>query len=191
MIKSKKDYKEYVAFEKKKYNVSFIDRIFKVSELSTIWNLQLRLRKTEYYKNCNKKVRYIISMVKLKKIEKKYAIHIPLNTCDKGLKIMHIGPIMINGNARIGENAVLHVNTAIVAGGTNDYTPVLGDNIIVGIGAVILGNVRLANNIAIGANAVVNKSFYEDNITIAGVPAKKISNHGSEEWNSKPKNLDL
>lgn len=37
----------------------------------------------------------------------------------------------------------------------------------------MLGDVRLADNIAVGANAVVNKSFDEENIAIAGVPAKK------------------
>ena len=41
-------------------------------------------------------------------------------------------------------------------------------------GAKIYGNIIIANNIAIGANAVVNKSFEEENILIAGNPAKKI-----------------
>lgn len=46
----------------------------------------------------------------------------------------------------------------------------------------MLGDVRLADNIAVGANAVVNKSFDEENIAIAGVPAKKISNNGRKVW---------
>ena len=37
------------------------------------------------------------------------------------------------------------------------------------------GNISIANGTAIGANAVVNKSFSEENIAIAGVPAKKIA----------------
>ena len=44
----------------------------------------------------------------------------------------------------------------------------------IGVGAVIIGNIEIADNIIIGANAVVNKSFKEEGITIAGVPARKI-----------------
>lgn len=93
--------------------------------------------------------------------------------------------VLLNGRVRIGENCSLHINTALGAGGTNDDVPVLGDGIVVGVGAVILGGVHLANHIAVGANAVVNKDFLEENIAIAGMPAKKISNNGSLEWNKK------
>ncbi len=54
-----------------------------------------------------------------------------------------------------------------------------------GVGSVILGNVKIGDNTAIGANALVNKSFEEGNITIAGVPAKKISNNSRKDWNKK------
>jgi len=48
-----------------------------------------------------------------------------------------------------------------------------------------VGSVTLGSGIAIGANAVVTKSFEEDNIAIAGVPAKKISDNGASTWNKK------
>ena len=41
----------------------------------------------------------------------------------------------------------------------------------------------IADDIAIGAMSIVNKSFHESGITIAGNPAKKISNNGSKAWN--------
>lgn len=68
------------------------------------------------------------------------------------------------------------MNTAIAACGRNNDAPRLGNNIILGLGLVVLGGITLADNIAIGANALVNKSFYESDVAIAGVPAKKISN---------------
>ena len=43
----------------------------------------------------------------------------------------------------------------------------------------------LRNGIAIGANSLVNKSFEEQNIAIAGCPAKKISNNGDSTWHKK------
>ena len=52
--------------------------------------------------------------------------------------------------------------------------PKIGNNVEIGFGAVIIGKVIIADGIKIGANSVVTKSFLEPNITIAGVPAKKI-----------------
>jgi len=42
------------------------------------------------------------------------------------------------------------------------------------------GKIMVANGVAIGANSVVNKSIDEPNVTVAGVPAKKVSNSGSK-----------
>ena len=52
--------------------------------------------------------------------------------------------------------------------------PQIGDNVDIGVGAKIIGDVTIANGIKIGANAVVNKSFNEENITIVGCPARKV-----------------
>lgn len=98
---------------------------------------------------------------------------------------MHVGPVLINQNAELGEDCALHINTAIVASGIDNSVPILEDRIVVGVGAVILGGVRIAKNVAIGANAVVNRDVIEENVAVAGVPAKKISNNGRLEWNKK------
>jgi serine O-acetyltransferase len=45
---------------------------------------------------------------------------------------------------------------------------------------VIDGEIEIADGIAIGANSYVNKSFKEPDITIAGCPAKKVSDKGSK-----------
>lgn len=55
---------------------------------------------------------------------------------------------------------------------------------------MILGDIELADNIAVGANAVVNKSFEEADIAIAGIPAKKISNNGRTVWAGKKERDD-
>ena len=44
----------------------------------------------------------------------------------------------------------------------------------IGVGAKIIGGVTIADNIKIGAGAVVVSSFYEEGVTIGGVPAKII-----------------
>lgn len=100
---------------------------------------------------------------------------------------MHIGSVLINGRAHVGKDCAFHINTSLVAGGTNDDVPYLENGVVVGVGAVILGGVHIAENIAVGANAVVNKSFDEPDIAIAGVPAHKVSNNGRTHWNIKNK----
>ena len=96
---------------------------------------------------------------------------------------MHIGPVLMNGRVTVGKDCSFHINTALVAGGTNDDVPCLEDGVVVGIGAVVLGNVHVARNVAIGANAVVNKIVADENIAVAGVPAHKVSNGGRLNWN--------
>lgn len=75
-----------------------------------------------------------------------------------------------------------HINTALVAGGTSDEAPTLGNNVVIGIGAVVLEKICVANKVAVGANAVVNKDVLEEDITVAGVPAHKVSNVGISGW---------
>ena len=80
-----------------------------------------------------------------------------------------------------GENCRIHtcVNIGTQAG-NSERVPVIGNNVYMGPGVKIFGDIVIADNIAIGANAVVNKSFSETGISIAGIPGKKISDKGSK-----------
>lgn len=112
------------------------------------------------------------------RIGAKYGFSISRNSCGKGLAIAHIGPVIINGT--LGDYCRVHVGVNIgVAAGTSDQKPCIGNHVYIGPGAKIFGKIEIADGIAIGANAVVNKSFNTPNITIAGCPAKKISDKGS------------
>lgn len=92
----------------------------------------------------------------------------------KNVVIFHRGSVIINHRSVIGDGCKLHGDNCIGNNGSTEDCPVLGKNVDVGIGAKIIGGVTIANDIKIGANAVVTKSFLEPGITIAGVPAKKI-----------------
>lgn len=66
------------------------------------------------------------------------------------------------------------------------YAATIGDNVFIGTGAKIIGDISIANNVVIGANSVVCKSIEEPGITVAGIPAKKISEKDSRYFiNSK------
>ncbi len=104
---------------------------------------------------------------------------IPPNTCGAGLRINHYGNIIINPKARIGENLDIHqgVNIGVdMEGGV----PTIGNSVWIGPRAKLFGDITIADECAVGANAVVNKSFLEKRITITGVPAKKISEKGNK-----------
>lgn len=182
-IKNKKDLKEFLEYESRKYGRKNTRiPLICISEKSFLWKFNVLLRKTEYYVNTKNKLMSAIYRVLLARYRNKHKIHIPLNTFDKGLKLMHLGPVLVNGKAKCGKDISIHINTAIVAGGANGGTPILDDGVVIGVGAVLLGDIYIAKNIAIGANALVNKTFDEENIAIAGVPAKKISNNGRTKW---------
>lgn len=151
-----------------------------------IWKYEIYLRKCEYYtnkkiKNCLEKFLEIYYRYKKFKLGNVLGYEIPLNVFDEGLSIAHKGPIVINSGTRIGKNCRIHicVNIGTNAGKENE-APIIGDNCYIGPGVKMFGNIEIGNNVAIGANAVVNKSFKENSITIAGVPAKKISEKGNK-----------
>lgn len=91
---------------------------------------------------------------------------------------------MINANSRIGENCRIQSNVNIGATGGSNKAPKIGNNVYIGPGAVLYGDIEITDNYYIGANAVVNKSFTEPYSVIAGVPAKLIR-FETANWSNK------
>lgn len=183
MIKSKKDYKEYVCEDLKAMGRT--KKNFLSMNLDWTLKFQLALRKAEYYQNCCKgfwqkplvafyKYRYRI-------LGNKCGYTIPLNVCGKGLNIAHLGTIVINGGTKIGDYCRIHVGVNIgTSAGEKNAAPIIGDRVYIGPGVKIFGPINIASDIVIGANAVVNKSFVTPGVTIGGVPAKQISEKSSK-----------
>ena len=183
MITNKKDYLFYLDQDKKALG---IEKKYPSLIGDEVWKFQRRLRKTEFLKNTSngnviKKFFYIFSMIRFHRLRVKYGFSIPLNVFGPGLSIAHRGTIVVNGNARIGKNCRIQESTTIGATNGNSSAPKLGDNIFIGSGARIIGDITIADDIAIGANALVCKDFLTPGITIAGVPAKKISDKNSHK----------
>lgn len=185
-IESRKDLHKFLKIESKKYVRKNIRNPFiLITESDYLWRHNVLLRKTEYYVNTNKRIRSLLYKFFLKKFQYKHALHIPINSFGCGLKVMHLGPILVNGKVKGGKDISIHINTSIVASGTDNGVPTIGDGVVIGVGAVLLGPIIVANNIAIGANSVMNRSFSEEDIAIAGIPAKKISNNGRTAWSNR------
>ncbi len=111
----------------------------------------------------------------------KYGIELPRGTkVGEGFYIGHFGGIIISGGAVIGRNCNISQGVTIgVAGrGENRGIPIIGDGVYMGAGSKIIGKIRVGNNVAIGANAVVTKDV-PDNAVVVGIPAKIISMEGN------------
>jgi serine O-acetyltransferase len=96
---------------------------------------------------------------KLDNIERKTGIHIEGNpNFGRGLIIGHYGRIIINGNAKFGEQIYLTHGVTIGrnAVGKRKGTPVIGNRVRIGTNASIVGNVRIGNDVLIAPNAFVN-----------------------------------
>lgn len=86
-----------------------------------------------------------------------------------GLKIEHGWGIVINSDCKIGKNAT--ILSGCVLGKTYHGTPILGDNVVLGAHAVVIGNVHIGDNAWIGAGAVVTHDVPENGV-VYGESAK-------------------
>lgn len=137
------------------------------------------LRKQEYYINTangskRKKLMALYYERKKSWLGLRLGIEIAPNCFGKGLCIYHSGSIVVNAAVRAGENCKLHGGNCIGNNGVTQEAPRLGDNVDIGFGAVLIGDIEIANDTIIGANAVVNRSVSEPGSTVVGVPAVPV-----------------
>ncbi len=110
----------------------------------------------------------------------------PGATIGKGLFIDHGMGVVIGETTEIGDNCTLY--QGVTLGGTGKDVgkrhPTLGNNVLVGAGAKVLGPFKIEDNSKIAANAVVLKEVPE-NSTAVGIPARVVRRGGR-----KPDDLD-
>ena len=103
----------------------------------------------------------------------------PGATIGHRLVIDHGMGIVIGETAEIGDDCLLY--QGVTLGGTGKDKgkrhPTLGNNVMVGAGAKILGAFEVGDNCSIAANAVLLKPL-EDNVTAVGIPARPIKKDG-------------
>lgn len=189
-IKTKAQLKEWLGEEIARYPDHGRYRIYNMlllSENAILRRHQILLRKTEYYINSGHRLLARVYRLRLELLQIKYGMHIPPNTFEKGLHVMHVGELHVNGKARAGENCVVHVLTSLAAGGTTYKVPHIGDGVVLFTGAIVCGDTYIADNVVIGANSVVSKSVFEENVTIAGSPAQIVSHKGRIEMDERLK----
>ena len=181
MICTKNDLRKYIELDKSALGLSDKKLINLFKELlfpNYIERFQKLLRISEYHKNNNRnlinKILFIYYYFLFVRLSVKLGFSIPLNVFGPGLCIVHYGTIVVSANAKVGANCRIHPSTCIGAAGGKNEAPTIGDNVYIGPGAKLYGNIIIENNIAIAPNAAVSSNFTERGILIGGVPAKKI-----------------
>lgn len=132
-----------------------------------------------YYKVAHyfyNKKHYLLARYISEKAKRKTGIEIhPGAKIGKGLFIDHGTGVVIGETAIVGNYVTMF--HGVTLGGTGKEKgkrhPTVGDNVFIGSGAKLLGNINIGNNVKIGANAVVLKNV-PDNVTVVGIPAKIV-----------------
>ncbi|MGB9681805.1 MAG: serine O-acetyltransferase [bacterium] len=105
----------------------------------------------------------------------------PAAKIGKGFFIDHGMGVVIGETTEIGEDVLLY--QGVTLGGTGKHKgkrhPTIGNNVVVGAGAKVLGPINIGDNVKIGAGSVVLRSI-PNNSTVVGIPGKIVRRNGQK-----------
>lgn len=105
----------------------------------------------------------------------------PAAVIGKGLLIDHGSGVVIGETAEVGDDCTIY--QGVTLGGTGKHVgkrhPTIGNNVMIGAGAKVLGPFRVGNNVKIAAGAVVLNEIPDD-CTAVGVPARVLHKAGAK-----------
>ncbi len=105
----------------------------------------------------------------------------PGATLGEGLFIDHASGVVIGETAEVGENVTIY--QGVTLGGTGKETgkrhPTVGDNVVIGAGAHLLGSIKIGDNVKIGSGSVVVQDAPHDT-TVVGNPGRPVISDGAK-----------
>lgn len=175
LIRSKKELKFVIMADlmmnRGKFRWSLLDRIKHIILPDYVMLYLKSLRYNQYYTDYKHLTPRIINPLQLyhkirfRKLGVKLGFSIGCQTLGYGVVIPHYGTIVIGESNRLGNYVVLHTSTCISSNGKE-----IGNALYLSTGVKTTSKVIIGDNVSIGANSIVNKSF-GSNIMIAGSPA--------------------
>ena len=137
----------------------------------------------------NNKIIYLFFRLIYEHYRVKYGIDIAAQTkIGRGLRIEHIGGIVINPKAVLGCNITL-LNGLLIGAenrGERKGVPTIGNNVWIGTNAVIVGNIKIGNNVLIAPNSYVNFSVPDNSIVLGNPGVIKHSDNATKDYIMNP-----
>ncbi|WP_353150631.1 serine acetyltransferase [Flavobacterium sp.] len=89
--------------------------------------------------------------------------------------------IVIHSDTIIGNNCQINQNVTVGRNFGDKKVPVIGDDVYIGAGSVVFGEINIGNNVIIGSNSLVNKDI-PNNSTVVGNPMRIIQTNRPEKY---------
>ncbi|MBR0277023.1 MAG: serine acetyltransferase [Clostridia bacterium] len=169
-----KDFYEHV-MEEVEYWMHYLpiteskSKLFNFSYLLANYKEYRNIIRLRFFQYANGIIKMLSSMI-LIFFPKEKTLYIGTTKIGWNLFIQH-GFSTIVAAKSIGKNC--HINQQVTIGYSSDKAPIIGNGVSILAGAIIVGNVTIGDNAIIGAGAVVVKDVAEQEI-VGGVPAKQI-----------------
>ena len=143
----------------------------------SVWRYERTLRFYEYYRNTGNKLMRVLYAWLLHVRGERLGFSISGNVFGPGLRINHSGLLIVNAKATVGKWCDIHQGVNIGENGYVDeygivvnQVPCIGDFCFIGPGAKIFGNVKIGDEVRIGANAVVSKNIDNQCVVYGSTP---------------------
>lgn len=140
-----------------------------------IMDFLVTMRKVDYYTNIGGGIRLLINKMRYRRLSLKLGLSIGPQVFGYGLVIPHYGTIVVGSSNRAGNYCVLHTSTCIT-----DNNKQIGNAMYLSTGAKMTSHIIIGDNVTVGANSIVNKSYPEGNALLVGGPA--IKKHERLAW---------
>ena len=173
MIRNKKELDFYIMADRMmntgRFKQPLIRKLIDIINPDYVMRFLVLMRQYQYYKHQRGlgSLMGLYYKLRYKRLSVKLGFTIDPDAFEYGLSIPHYGTIVVGSPAQIGKYAVLQTNVCISGNGK-----IIGDALYMATGAKITSKVILGDNVTVGANAVVNKSYGGGNVLLVGVPAQ-------------------
>lgn len=135
--------------------------LFYQDDINTFW----QIREQVLHKSCLSGLWNIFAKI----IRKHYSSAIPFSANINRFSTPHgFYGIFISKNAYIGKGCRIFQH--VIIGSTSEGAPSIGDNVLIGSGAIIVGKVKIGNNVKIGAGAVVAQDIPDNSTVVMDKP---------------------
>lgn len=142
-----------------------------------------------FSENCHNRFTYMIAKIMMHHYKEKHNLMLPFGRTGGGLALGYPHDIIVNGGVKIGEYACLYKGVLIgsVKGGKRGGVPTIGDNVVIGQNATVVGNITVGNDVLIAAGAFVNFDIPDHSVVIGNPGEIHYKVGATEEYNIKEK----